>query len=357
MMAKARDSVNATKETDEDDVVTSPRPSVRELEVLHAVIATRKTTAAAQILGISQPAISRAISSLEARLQRPLFHRDGGRLMPTADAFALDAEASPIFESLKRLETWPNTVGIGTTMRIATTHTLAHAFLTPLLARFVAIEPDVRIHLDIGRTLEALMAVADGTADVGIVDSHMQHAGVRFEPFRQSVAHCVIPLGHPLINREEIVPADLERIPMVALSKKFSARAQLDRVFANEGLQATVLYEATTVMMLADMVRAGMGVAVINPFPVAYIIGSGVEFRPFRPEVEYEASFIFPSTGANLPIARRFVDFIRSEQMMLQPASSEGAMPQLATPDVPAYHESPSVLPPLPALPDDATWG
>ena len=92
------------RETDSDDENTrSSRPSVRELEVLHAVITTRKTTAAAQRLGGSQPAVSRAIGALEARLGRELFIRDGGRLVPTADAFALDAEAAPIFSALERL--------------------------------------------------------------------------------------------------------------------------------------------------------------------------------------------------------------------------------------------------------------
>ena len=58
-------------------------PSLRELEVLQAMIATRKTVAAAQMLGISQPAVSRALAALEAHVGRPLFAREGGRLVPT----------------------------------------------------------------------------------------------------------------------------------------------------------------------------------------------------------------------------------------------------------------------------------
>jgi DNA-binding transcriptional LysR family regulator len=69
------------------------------------------------------------------------------------------------------------------------------------------------------------------------------------------------------------------------------------------------------------MVRAGLGVAVINPFPIAYVTGSGLTFRPFEPTIEYETSFLFPATGGNLPVARRFVDFVRQEQMNLVPAA------------------------------------
>ena len=57
------------------------RPSLRELEVLQAMIATRKTVAAAQMLGISQPAVSRALAALEADVGCALFARQGGRLV------------------------------------------------------------------------------------------------------------------------------------------------------------------------------------------------------------------------------------------------------------------------------------
>ncbi|MGL4728003.1 MAG: LysR family transcriptional regulator, partial [Bosea sp. (in: a-proteobacteria)] len=88
---------------DPTDDTRGHQPSLRELEVLRAMIASRKTIAAAHLLGISQPAVSRAIASLEARIGRSLFSRDGGRLTPTADAFALEAEAGTIFDALDRL--------------------------------------------------------------------------------------------------------------------------------------------------------------------------------------------------------------------------------------------------------------
>jgi hypothetical protein len=62
-------------------------------------------------------------------------------------------------------------------------------------------------------------------------------------------------------------------------------------------------------------------VAVINPFPIAYVTGPSLTFRPFEPTIDYETSFLFPATGGNLPVARRFVDFVRQAQMSLVPAS------------------------------------
>src|SRR5712672_1970405 len=79
------------------------RPSLREIEALRAMIATGKTTQAARQLGTSQPSVSRAIASLEARLGQPLFARRNGRLAPTAEALALEARAAVVFDLLDQL--------------------------------------------------------------------------------------------------------------------------------------------------------------------------------------------------------------------------------------------------------------
>jgi len=310
------------RETDSDDENTrSSRPSVRELEVLHAVITTRKTTAAAQRLGVSQPAVSRAIGALEARLGRELFIRDGGRLVPTADAFALDAEAAPIFSALERLAEWPNVRTAGTILRILAPPTIAHTFLAPLVVRFMKVEPEVRIQLEIGRSGDAVNAVADGTADLGVVDVPAAHFGVRAEPFRQSVAHVMMPADHALTAKDAVTPADIGETPLIQVTRRFSARARLERAFSDYGVEPRTVLEAGTVQFLTEMVRAGLGVAVVNPFPIAYVTGAKIAFRPFSPQIEYESSFIFPAVGGNLPVARRFVDFVRTEQTTLVPAS------------------------------------
>ncbi|MCA3673517.1 MAG: LysR family transcriptional regulator, partial [Methylobacterium sp.] len=115
----------------------SRRPSLRELEILRALITLGKTTAAAAKLNISQPAVSRAIAQLEERTGIVLFRRESGRLLATAEALALHKEAEPIFQTLERLERarW-RPVDQEANLRIACPPTLAHHFLNSMLARF-----------------------------------------------------------------------------------------------------------------------------------------------------------------------------------------------------------------------------
>jgi DNA-binding transcriptional LysR family regulator len=293
------------------------RPSLRELEVLHAVIVSRKTTAAAQRLGLSQPAVSRAISALESRLGRALFDRDGGRLVPNAEAYALDAEAAPIFAALGRLEQWPQAPQAGGVLRLMAPPTIAHLFVSPLLIEFLRREPEARIQMEIGRSPDAISAVADGSADIGLVDAPVTHAGVRTERVHRSAAHVLMPAGHPLAALPAVTPADLSGVPLVLVTRRFSARARIERAFADHGVEPRVVLEAGTLQFLADVVRAGLGLAVINPFPIVSTIGPDLIFRPFEPVIQYDTSFLFPAAGGLKPLARRFVDFVRSQPIHL----------------------------------------
>jgi DNA-binding transcriptional LysR family regulator len=157
-------------------------------------------------------------------------------------------------------------------------------------------------------------AVADGSIDLGIVDSPTPHPGVQAAPFRRSVAHCVLWAGHPLSRCERITPGDLAEIPLVTVTRRFSARAQLDRAFADAGIEPLVVLEATTSAFVTALVRVRMGVTIINPFPLAFSEAADLVFRPFAPAIPFETCFIMPSTGATVPVARRFADFVRAEQ-------------------------------------------
>jgi DNA-binding transcriptional LysR family regulator len=306
--------IRAMRAADSDDEDVRSRPSVRELEVLHAVITTRKTTAAAQRLGISQPAVSRAIASLESRLGRDLFVRDGGRLVPTADAFALDAEAAPIFAALSRLEGWPNTQQTGTLIRIVAPATLAQTFLSVMIARFMATHPDVRIQLEIGRSADVVSAVADGSADLGMVDTSIGHAGVRAEVFRRAIAHALVPSDHRLASMERVTPTDLHEEPILALTRRFSVRAQIEKAFAEYGHEMRVVVESAASSVIAQLVRARLGIALLNPFPLSLADDPSLAFVPFEPAIGFDTAFLLPATGSALPAARRFVDFVRNDQ-------------------------------------------
>lgn len=296
------------------DADAGPRPTLRELEALRAMVETGKTTAAAHLLGVSQPAVSRALAQLEQRTGRRLFRRDSGRLVPTAAALALNEEIEPILAALARLDRYPWTGREGAALRVAAPPTIAHRFLASLIAGFLKEEPAARLHLEIGTTLDVAAQVADGKADIGLTDTPIVHAGLAREPFRRAIAHCAMPARHRLAKLTAISPRDLDDQPFVALTRRFSARAVYERLFMDAGVRPRILVETATSASAVELVREGIGVALVNPFPLALRADAGIVYRPFRPEVGYETAFLLPAQSPIAPLARRFIDFVRARQ-------------------------------------------
>jgi DNA-binding transcriptional LysR family regulator len=292
------------------------RPSLREIEALRAMVATGKTTQAARHLGTSQPSVSRAIASLEARLGQPLFTRRKGRLAPTAEALALEARAAVVFDLLDQLAVPRAGAESATTIRVASPPTLANLFLAPILARFMTREPSTKVHVEIGQSTDCLGAVADGSADLGLVDQTPFHDGVRLEIFRRARPHALLPKRHRLTSQAELAIGDLTGERILALSRRFPLRTKVDAAFAALRAEPHIVAEATTSAFLAEMVRAGLGIAILNPFPLDLHPDKALVFRPLDLKTSVETAVVVPAQGSLTPAARALANFIRAEQPM-----------------------------------------
>lgn len=270
--------------------------TLRELEVLRALIHSGTTRAAADRLGISQPAVSRAVAQLEARLKRLLFRREGGRLVPLPEALAVDAELDPLFAALGRIEhAAMRAADPAVPLRIAAPPTLAHRFLPGAVGDFMRANPGVPINVDVLSSDVLVTQVAEGRVDAALSDVEPSHAGVRIEPFRTTEAVCMMPRGHPLAARDWIAPADLEGADFIALTRRHTARVAVDAVLAAAGVRCRIVIETATSVSAAEYVREGLGLTLVNPFPVAWRPDPAVVVRPFRPGIPLRSSFLLPN--------------------------------------------------------------
>jgi len=295
----------------EDDGEHAERPSLRELEALHAVVTFTKMTAAAKSLGISQPAVSRSIASLEARLGKTLFTRVGGQLIPTAEAVVLDREAAQIIDAFDRL-----TRGRGETVRrrrikIIAPATIAHHYLAHVLPRFIEREPDFQAYVEIGTSSDVERAVTNRDADLGVLDEPTPHPGMRIEIIKRTVAHVLLPFGHPLTGRPFLDVASLEGERIVALPHRFQVRTLIDRAFHEAGIEPNIVMEAATSAFAAQMVGEGVGVSILNPFPVMIEPPGGLTSREFRPNIAFNTAVITSVAMSPSATVRRLIAALR----------------------------------------------
>ncbi len=295
--------------------------TLRELEVLRALVAVGKTTAAADRLGISQPAVSRTLSQLERRLGRQLFRRDGGRLFPTAEAISIDHQLEPVFAAIGRIGegTEADTAG-ELVLRVAAPPTIAHRFLTRHIAAFATAHPRARVSMDVFSSDVLVTTVAESRVDLAITDSEPKHLGVHVEPFFEAEAVCLIPRSHPLAARDTITAKDIDGEPFIALTRRHSARAAIDRALAASGVECRSVIETSTAVTAADFVAEGLGLTLLNPFPVTSRLSPEVVVRPFRPVIRCCVSFLLPSGARPTPGALAFMAQLRADTSVTVPA-------------------------------------
>ena len=287
--------------------------SLRELRVLRAIVTTGTATAAAELLGISQPAVSRALAQLEERLGRVLFARESGRLLPTPEALSVDAELDVLFRALARIENPDRRApDPSVPLRIAAPPTIAHRFLPGPVADFARRYPDQKILIDVLSSDVLVTQVAEGRVDIALSDAEPNHAGVRVEPFRASDVVCLMRREDDLALKSVITPADLDGRAYVAQTRRHSARVAKDSALAAAGVQPRLTIETATVVSAAELVREGLGVALINPFPTALRLDASLVTRPFEPTITLQTSFLSPAGTRHSSATLTFMAMVRA---------------------------------------------
>lgn len=291
------------------------RPSLIEWEAFRAAMANGGPAAAARRLGRAQSSVSRAIGALEEKLGFTLFRRQGRRLVATAEARALDQELDQVFAGLDRLAGRSAELALGAARRLAigAPAPFALSLLPAAMAAFQAGDPDCVVELQVAPSDELALALAERRLDLAVTDTlALAHRG-RLVPFRRSRIACILPPGHPLAQREQLMEADFAGQAFIALTKRHPMRAQLDEAFRLAGIERRMVAEASTALAAIACVRQGLGVTLLNPFPYLTLPAAPADLalRRFALRLEYRSAFLLPDEGVPPLAVRRMMAAIR----------------------------------------------
>ncbi|MEM8703293.1 MAG: LysR family transcriptional regulator [Pseudomonadota bacterium] len=287
------------------------RHRLREMEALRALVTTGTTLAAARRLGVSQSSVSRALSQLEQRVGRKLFLRTSGRIEPLASALRLNEQLDPLFETLALIEGAEWAAADEEPLRLIVPPTLAHNFIIQRVAAFLKQNPGKSLQLDIQATDVLVSGILDLRYDLGLTSAMIQRSGVTLVPWRRSHVVCAMPSGHPLAEKDIITPADLEDVELIEFLRRLGTRAITEQVFARAGVRPRTVAETATNMAAIELVREGLGVTLLNPFPVLSGGMPNITVRPFDAPITYSTSFVLPSGRQPSELAQQFMEYVK----------------------------------------------
>lgn len=291
--------------------MTEHRHRLREFEALRAVLTTGTTIGAARRLEISQSAVSRALTQLEARVGRTLFIRKSARIEPTSEALRLNEKLDPIFETLADIEGAEWATPDDEPLRLIVPPTLAHHFVISRVASFLKKNPGKQLQLDIQSTDVLVAGILDLRYDLGLTSAMIQRSGVHLVPWRRSQVVCAMPVGHPLTKLSVVSPRDIEGVPIIEFLRRLGTRAITEQIFARAGVRPVQVAETATNMAALELVREGLGVTLINPFPLLSAGLKDVVVRPFDAAIYYHTSFVLPAGRPASHLARQFMNFVK----------------------------------------------
>ncbi|MFN7104322.1 MAG: LysR substrate-binding domain-containing protein [Pseudorhizobium sp.] len=281
----------------------------RQIEAFRAVIITGTASRAAELMGVTQPAVSRLIGELEATVGFPLFDRVKGRLVPTpeADIFYRDVETS--FRGLDRLRSSAARIrdfGSGN-IRVASLAATGSTIVPRAVRRFRELFPSAIVTLSIMSSASVRNHIVDGEFDLGLAADEVDLSGVEHQVFGSFPALCAIPPGHPLAAKKVIRPEDLHGVDYVALSPEDRARLQLDQLCLDAGAKPNLVIETPFAITACALALEGVGVGIVNPLAVDGFSERGLILRPFEPAVYFKSYLLFRPDMQKARLVRAFV--------------------------------------------------
>jgi DNA-binding transcriptional LysR family regulator len=288
--------------------------NLRQLEAFRAVMMAGSVTNAAELLHLSQPAVSRLIADLERSVGFKLFERVKGTTpVATPEGAALFQEVERSFAGLQIVRQAALDIRHFRTgnLRIVCLPALANSFIPAVLKTFRQINPAVKIQLQTRSSSTVRLWVAAQQFDLGLATPGSDVHGVTAELFMKSRGVCVMPEKHPLTAKDKIVPADLRDEPFISLSLEDPAREKVDRTFTDAGVTRNIVVETQFAMTICGLISHGLGCGIVSAASVAEHLTPGCIVRPFEPAIEFQYMLYLPSHRPPSRIAATFLEHLR----------------------------------------------
>ncbi|MCA1334721.1 LysR substrate-binding domain-containing protein [Pseudooceanicola marinus] len=281
--------------------------SQRALEAFHTVLECGSVSGAAEIMHVSQPAVSRLIRDLETRTGLRLFTRFGGRIVPTTEARQLAVEVERAFVGLSAIEKTARDIRLGkqSTVSIAAMPALAHSILPDTMVDLLAKRPDFRISLESMQTHNVIRRVATRQSQLGFTSPTRHEHDIDLIRTIELPYLCILSADHPLAAHDQLSFDDFLGHSVVAFADNTATGSMMNRAFAQMKQSPDIVARSHLSTIVSALVLRGLGVSLVDPFTARVHADHGGVVRPFQGTPPFRLAIIRPRgmvLGADLEV-------------------------------------------------------
>lgn len=264
------------------------------MEVFRAVMIAGSASGAARMLFISQPAVSRLLGQMEASLDLKLFHRTGGKLIPTDQARLLLDEVNQVYDAALRVDSFVTNLAkkASGTLKLACSPSLGLNLLPQFIGEFLEKFPEVHVHFHTTLIQDVPLELLSGKTDLVVSVLPIENPNLCSEALIKGRMVCAIPAGHPLASLHSVSLADLEPHRLILYSRSIPFGQLLLSAAERYGRVLAPAIDVPRAELACSLVNRGIGVAIVDQFSVAAHGWQNVAVRPLVEEIPIYVSLI-----------------------------------------------------------------
>ncbi len=293
--------------------------NLRHIEAFKAVIENGTVQRAAEVMHVSQPAVTKLLQAFERSAGFRVFDRVQGRLVPTTEALVLHRDVERVYagvDEIRRAAAEIRSVKRGSLV-VGAMPALAAGFAQRVASAFLAARPGVTLELRASQRVRLVDGVASGQVDIALLNATHEHPQVDTELLSRAHAVCLLPPVHALSRRKVIRAADLKGVPFVSWSEGTVTRLKVDALFAQAGVSRAPGHSASTAPAICAFVAHGLGVTLAHPLYVGVAAGA-VAVRPFTPALDLDVMLAYAKRPVRSPLVTAFVEEARRQAKMIE---------------------------------------
>lgn len=238
---------------------------LQQLKYFQTVARLEHMTRAAEVLNISQPALSKAISQLEHEVGAPLFERVGRAIRLNRYGALFLERTEPITQILDEAKqeirdlVAPNSG----TVAIGFTHSMGTRLVSRAVQAFQKEYPETNFEFVQRNSLPLVQDMNKGLCDLCLIPHLETDIPIDWRELWREEVYVIVPLNHRFAKQDTIRLQDLAEDPFVTIKEGNSLRQIQNHVFEQVGISPDIVFEGEEFHTVASFVEAGFGVGLL----------------------------------------------------------------------------------------------
>ena len=299
--------------------------TLRQIEVIRAIMVTGTVGSAARLLNVSSPGISRVMKHAESVLGMRLFSRRNGRYAPTPEARDIFTQINGVYDKVEDLQYVIKRLarGADSALKIGSVPSIANVMVPRAIAGVRRRFPNLLIDFDVLKIEEAIDYLLLGKGEVVAMSYRYDHPMLAFEPLAIGRLRCIVPQNHPLAGRTSISAREIVRYPLIGIDPNDPYGRVMTAIFARHALDYNVTIRARFGSTVCALVTSGLGIAIVDEFTIAGDNWPRLWQLAIEEDTDFQTYVAMRKDATLSSYCEHFINALRSEMEQLHKGGRE----------------------------------